>query len=37
MDHIRIDLSNINDKWVGFRLANVDTFIIPIEFELTNY
>ena len=36
MDHIRIDLPNTNNKWVGFELANVDTFIIRVGFGLTN-
>ena len=36
MGDIRVDLSNTNNKWVGFGLANVDTFIIRVGFELTN-
>ena len=36
MDHIRVDLPNMNNKWVGFGLANVDTFIIRVGFGLTN-
>ena len=36
MSHIRVDLSNTNNKWVEFELANVDTFIIRVVFELTN-
>ena len=36
MGHIRVDLSNTNNKWVGFVLANVDTFIILVGFGLTN-
>ena len=36
MDHIRVDPSNTNNKWVGFGLANVDTFIIRVGFELLN-
>ena len=36
MDHIRVDLSNMNNKWVGFWLANVDTFIIYVGFGLAN-
>ena len=36
MDHIRVDLPNTNNKWVGFRLANVDLFIIRVGFELAN-
>ena len=36
MGHIRVDLPNTNNKWVGFGLANVDTFIIRVEFGLTN-
>ena len=36
MSHIRIDLSNTNNKWVGFGLANVDTFIIRVGFGLVN-
>ena len=36
MGHIRVDPSNTNNKWVGFGLANVDTFIIRVGFELTN-
>ena len=36
MGYIHVDLSNTNNKLVGFRLANVDTFIIRVEFRLTN-
>ena len=36
MSYIRVDLSNTNNKWVGFGLANVDTFIIRVGFELVN-
>ena len=36
MGHIRVDLTNTNKKWVGFGLANVDTFIIRIGFGLAN-
>ena len=36
MDHIRIDLPNTNNKWVGFKLANIDTFIIRVKFKLAN-
>ena len=36
MGHIRIDLPNTNNKWVGFELMNVDTFIIRVGFWLTN-
>ena len=36
MSHIRVDLPNTNNKQVGFGLANVDTFIIHVGFELTN-
>ena len=36
MCHIRVDPPNTNDKWVGFELANADTFIIRVEFGLTN-
>ena len=36
MSHIRVDLPNTNNKWVGFRLANVDTFIIRVGFGLAN-
>ena len=36
MGHIRVDLSNTNNKWVGFGLANVDMFIIRVGFGLTN-
>ena len=36
MSYIRVDLSNINNKLVGFWLVNVDTFIIHVVFELTN-
>ena len=36
MSHIRVDLSNMNNKWVGFELANVDTFIIRVGFGLAN-
>ena len=34
MSHIRVDLPNTNNKWVGFGLVNVDTFIIRIGFGL---
>ena len=30
MGHIRIDPPNTNNKWVGFGLTNVDTFIIHV-------
>ena len=36
MSHIRIDLPNTNNKWVGFGLANIDTFIIRVGFESAN-
>ena len=36
MGHIRIDMPNMNNKWVGFGLANIDMFIIRIGFGLTN-
>ena len=36
MSHIRIDLPNTNNIWVGFGLANVDTFIICVGFGLAN-
>ena len=36
MGHIRVDPPNTNNKWVGFELANVDTFIISVGFELAN-
>ena len=36
MSHIRVDLPNTNNKWVGFELENVDTFIIHVEFRLVN-
>ena len=36
MGHLRVDLSNTNNKRVGFGLANVDTFIIRVRFGLTN-
>ena len=36
MGHIRIDLPNKNKKWVGFRLANINMFIIRVEFGLMN-
>ena len=36
MDNIRVDLPIMNNKWVGFELANVDTFIIHIGFGLAN-
>ena len=31
-----INMSNTNNKWVGFGLTNVDTFIIRVGFGLTN-
>ena len=39
MGHIRVDLSNTNNKWVEFELANIDMLIIiriGFGFELTN-
>ena len=36
MGHIRVDLPNTNNKFVGFWLANIDTYIIRVGFELTN-
>ena len=36
MGHIRVDPSNTNNKWVGFELTNIDTFIIRVGFGLTN-
>ena len=36
MGHIHVDPPNTNNKWVGFGLANVDTFIIRVGFELAN-
>ena len=36
MSYVRVDLPNTNNKWVGFGLANVDTFIIRVGFELAN-
>ena len=36
MDHIRVDLPNMNNKWVEFELRNIDTFIIRVGLELTN-
>ena len=36
MGHISVDPSNTNNKWVGFGLTNVDTFIIRVGFELAN-
>ena len=36
MGHIRVDPPNKNNKWVGFGLANVDTFIIRVGFGLAN-
>ena len=36
MGHIRVDPPNTNNKWVGFGLANVDTFIIRVRFGLAN-
>ena len=36
MCHIHVDLPNTNNKWVGFGLANVDTFIIRVGFGLGN-
>ena len=36
MDHICVDLPNTNNKWIGFGLTNVDTFIIYVEFGLAN-
>ena len=36
MSHIRVDLPNMNNKWVEFELANVDIFIIRVMFKLAN-
>ena len=36
MSHICVDLPNMNNKWIEFELANVDTFIIHVRFGLTN-
>ena len=36
MGHIRVDPPNTNNKWVGFGLTNIDTFIILVRFGLTN-
>ena len=36
MGHILVNLPNTNNKWVGFGLANVDTFIIRVGFGLAN-
>ena len=36
MGHIRVDPPNTNNKWVGFGLANVNTFIIRVGFGLAN-
>ena len=36
MGHIRVDLPNTNNKWVGFGLADVDMFIIRVGFGLAN-
>ena len=36
MVHIRVDLSNTNNKLIEFELANIDTFIIRVGFGLTN-
>ena len=36
MGHIRVDLPNTYNKWVGFRLADVDAFIICVGFGLEN-
>ena len=36
MGYIRVDMSNTNNKWVEFGLANVDTFIILVRFGLAN-
>ena len=36
MGHIRVDLSNTNNKWVEFELVNIDMFIIHVGFGLMN-
>ena len=36
MSHIRVNLSDTDNKWIKFGLANINTFIICIEFGLTN-
>ena len=36
MGHIRVDLSNTNNKLVEFELANIDTLIIRVRFGLVN-
>ena len=36
MGHILIVLSNTNNKWIGFRLTNIDMFIIRVGVGFTN-
>ena len=36
MSHIHVDLSNTDNKFVRFRLINIDIFIIHIKFRLIN-
>ena len=36
MSYVCVDLPNTNNEWVGFELANVDTFIIRVGFGLAN-
>ena len=36
MSHIRVDLPNMNNKWVEFELTNINMFIIRVGLELMN-
>ena len=36
MGHIRVDLPNTNNKWIGFELTNIDKFIIRVGFKSEN-
>ena len=36
MSHIRVNLSNTNNKLIEFELTNIDIFIIYIRFELVD-
>ena len=36
MNHIYVDMSNTDNKFIRFRLTNINIFIIRIKFKLIN-
>ena len=36
MGHIRVEVHNINNKFIRFELTNINIFIIYVGFKLTN-